>query len=195
MTFRWGFETKKLSKTWAEFTEVLQPPTSLSNKAKPYVLCNHCRIILCHPNRNAQKSPSSMRKHLRGCTPYQKKATSSDNPTLLELFNSDRSPVMSGDRLKEKVLRVIVSGNLPFAFADNVEFQSLLKDAYPNCPAPTRKSAKDYLQSRADGTREDLKAKLAVNDSKVSLVLDAWTSRSSHSFLGTLSAFPLAVTG
>ena len=136
-----------------------------------------------------------MRKHLKGCTPYQKSATTSDSPTLLDFLNSDRSQVMSRDRLKEKVLRVIVSGNLPFAFADNVEFQSLLKDAYPDCPAPTRKSAKDYLQSRADGTREDLKAKLAINDSKVSLVLDAWTTRSSHSFLGTVSPLRLAVTG
>jgi len=88
-----------------------------------------------------------MRKHLKGCTPYQKSAATSDSPTLLDILNSDRSQVMSRDRLKEKVLRIIVSGNLPFAFADNVEFQSLLKDAYPDCSAPTRKTAKEYLQS------------------------------------------------
>jgi hypothetical protein len=102
---------------------------------------------------------------------------------------------MNSERLKEKVLRVIVSGNLPFALVDNVEFQSLLKDAYPDCPAPTRKSAKDYLQSRVDRTRDDLKAKLAINDSKVSLVLDAWTTRSSHSFLGISPPLVFAVTG
>ena len=193
--FRWAFETKKLSKVWSEFAEVLQPPTSSKSKATPYVFCNHCRIVLSHPNRNAEKSPSGMTKHLKGCTPYQKSArsrndegTSSDGQTLLELLNPDsfnKNQVMSCDRLKEAVLRIIVSGNLPFSFADNAELQSLLKDAYPDSQPPNRKSARDYLQSRAEATREDLKAKLAANDSKVSLVLDAWTTKSSLSFLGT----------
>jgi hypothetical protein len=147
--FRWGFETKKLSKVWAEFAEILQPPTFSKAKATPYVFCNHYCIVLSHPNHNAEKSPSSMMKHLKGCTPYQKSSRSrndegisSDGQTLLELLNPDafnKNQVMSCDRLKEAVLRIIISGNLPFSFADNAELQSLLKDAYPDSPPPNRK--------------------------------------------------------
>jgi len=161
---------------------------STKSKATPYVLCNCCRIALSHPNRNAEKSPSAMKKHLRGCTPYQKSVRnmSSDNQTLSDLFGSQHNQLMNRDRLKETVLRIIISGNLPFSFVDSLEFQALLQEAYPSCPPLNWKSARDYLQSVVDRTKEDLKAKLAANDSKISLVLDAWTTRSSLSFLGTL---------
>ena len=169
----------------------------MKSKATPYVLCNHCRIALSHPNRNAEKSPSAMKKHLRGCTPYQKSVRnmSSDNQTLSDLFGSQHNQLINRDRFKETVLRIIISGNLPFSFIDNLEFQALLQEAHSSSPPPNRKSAQDYLQSVVDRTKEDLKAKLVANDSKISLVLDAWTTRSSHSFLGTISPLPLAVTG
>jgi hypothetical protein len=128
-----------------------------------------------------------MRKHLKGCFPYRQLFRNMDNQTLPDLFGSSQKQVMNRDRLKETVLRVIVSANLPFSFADNLEFQTLLQEAYPSCQPPNRKSARDYLQSVVDRTKEDLKAKLAANDSKISLVLDAWTTRSSLSFLGNLS--------
>jgi len=139
-----------------------------------------------------------MRKHLKGCFPYRQLFRNMDNQTLQDLFGSSQKQkqIMNRDRLKETVLWVIVSGNLPFSFADNLEFQTLLREAYPSCQPPNRKSARDYLQSVVDRTTEDLKAKLATNDSKISLVLDAWTTRSSLSFLGNLSPLSLfAVTG
>jgi len=144
-----------------------------------------------------------MTKHLKGCTLYQKsgrrsdtESTSSSNrQSVMELLNSkesDPNQVMSRDRLKERVLRIIVSGNLPLSFADNTELRALLKDAYPDCSPPNRKSAHEYLQSRSDATVADIKAKLAANESKVNLVLDGWTTRSNLSFLGTS---PFSVTG
>lgn len=173
---------------------------STKGKAVPQVLCNHCRTALSHPNRNAEKSPSGMTKHLKGCNIYQKSGrlndsestssstSSSNGQSVVELLNpkeSDPNQVMSRDRLKERVLRIIVSGNLPFSFADNADLRTLLKDAYPDCPLPNRKSTHEYLQSRSDAALRDIKAKLAANESKVNLVLDAWTSRSNLSFLGT----------
>jgi hypothetical protein len=140
-----------------------------------------------------------MSKHLKGCSPYQKSARkdqATTSNTLPDLFNgngSDTIAVMSRDRLKEAVLRIIVSGNLPFAFADNPEFRKLLHDAYPDALLPNRKSVREYLASRAETSVQDVKARLAANDSKVSIVLDAWTNRSNLSFLGT-SPF-LRVTG
>jgi hypothetical protein len=112
----------------------------------------------------------------------------STSGTISNLFQpSEPLAVMSRDLLKERVLRIVVSGNLPFSFVDNVELRALLKDAYPDCPLPNRKAAREYLQSRADAAVSRIQAKLAANDSKVSLVLDAWTSRSNLSFLGISS--------
>lgn len=142
-------------------------------------------------------------KHLKGCIPYQKSGrpsnneptSSSNHQSVIELLNSkesDSNQVMSRDRLKERVLRIIVSGNLPLSFADNIELRALLKDTYPDYSPHNWKSAHEYLQSRSDATVADIKAKLVANEFKVNLVLDAWTTRSNLSFLGT---FPFSVAG
>jgi hypothetical protein len=94
--------------------------------------------------------------------------------------------VITKDRLKEKVLRIIVAGNLPFSFAEQPEFQQLLTDAYPDCnPLPNRKTMTEYLKSKATATKLDLKDRLVKNTSKVSLALDVWTTRTNLAFLGT----------
>ena len=103
-------------------------------------------------------------------------------------WNSARDrQVMGRDRLKEKVLRVVISGNLPFSFCENLEFIDLLNDAYPDCPTPTRKTLVDYLHSKATLTKVELKALLAKLDSKVSLALDIWVTRTGLAFLGIIS--------
>jgi len=91
---------------------------------------------------------------------------------------------MTRDRVKEKVLRIIIAGNLPFSFAENGELVDLLKDAYPDCPPPSRKAIVDYLKSKATLTRLEMKEKLAQLDSKVSIALDIWTTRTNVAFLG-----------
>ena len=103
-----------------------------------------------------------------------------------EAINSKRSKEpMSHHHVKETVLRIIIAANLHFAFTNNGEFQALVKHAYPDNTPPSRKSRREYLLSRTDGTKNNLKAKLAANESKVSLVLDVWTTRTNLSFLGT----------
>ena len=155
----------------------------------PHVLYTHCRTVLTHSNCNANKSSSGMTKHLKGCKLYSKSIHNNQvttSATITDLFDRlESNLVMSWDHLKEKVLRIIVSGNLLFLFENNVELHALLKDAYLNCPLPTRKTARDYLQSQIDATILMVKAKLTANDFKVSLVLDTWTTRSNLSFLST----------
>ena len=66
----------------------------------------------------------------------------------MELLNSKESnsnQVMNRDRLKERVLRIIVSGNLPLSFADNTELRALLHDAYLDYLLSNRKSVHEYL--------------------------------------------------
>src|SRR5579859_3629235 len=98
---------------------------------------------------------------------------------------------MTWERLKEKVLHIIISENLPFAFVQNVEFQSLCTDAYPDCiPLSNRRIMCDYLKAKAEESKAQLKKRLRKNDSKVNLVLDVWTTRSNLVFLGNYSLPP-----
>ena len=110
-------------------------------------------------------------------------------PDLFDNFfdipNPRKRPVMTCDRVKEKVLRIIIAGNLPFSIAEPGEFVDLLNDAYPDCPPPTRKAIMDHLKAKAMLTKLKLKESLAKNDSKISLALDVWTTRTNLSFLGT----------
>ena len=137
-----------------------------------------------------------MTKHLKGCTRYQKSGRLSDTESasffncqsVMKLLNSKKSNsnhVMKRDCLKEKVLRIIVLSNMSLFFADNTELWALLKNAYSNCSLPNRKSAHEYLQLRFYATVADIKAKLVANESKINLVLNAWTTRSNLSFLDT----------
>jgi|SRR5437667_10128666 len=184
----WAFETKKSSKAWPEFIETVH-----CKDGTAHVLCRHCHTAVRHPNRDANKSPSNMQKHLAACVKYRQhlQNQAGEHSPRVDLFDSlfnsssprDR-PVMTRDRVKEKVLRIIIAGNLPFSFAENGELVDLLKDAYPDCPPPSRKAIVDYLKSKATLTRLEMKEKLAQLDSKVSIALDIWTTRTNLAFLG-----------
>ena len=139
-----------------------------------------------------------MTRHLKTCAKYSKhikkmagEVTVDPAVDLFEdFFNSvtprDR-PVTTRDRIKEKVLRIIISGNLSFSFAENADFIDLLKDAYPDCTPPNRKAVVDYLKAKATLTRHELQGELAQLDSKVSTALDIWTTRTGYAFLGMSS--------
>lgn len=96
-----------------------------------------------------------------------------------------QSKVMTNDRLCERVLRVIVAGNLSFSQAENPELRSLLAEGFPDCDLPSRRAIADRLKSEAKLARSTLKDRLAEVDSKVSLALDAWHSKVGNmEFLG-----------
>lgn len=154
-----------------------------------------------HPNRDAHKSPTNMAKHLKGCFKYQAylrdqrvNDPQSHVDSFTDFFNDvhPTRPVMTTELLCEKVLRIIVAGNLAFAQAENAELVDLLKDSYPDCTPPSRKAVVDLLHRSATAARRDISNKLMDLDSKVSLALDVWTTRHNLAFLGT---FSLLVTG
>jgi len=134
---------------------------------------------------------SQYKAHLRREAGYDGNATSHQGMEMIDDLmgwsSACDSQVMSHDRLKEKVLRIIISGNLSFSFAENPEFVDLLNDAFPDCPAPTRKTVVDYLRSKATLTKAELAELLAKPDSHVSLALDIWVTRTGLAFLGVTS--------
>ena len=139
-----------------------------------------------------------MSKHLKICSSFRRKLQiqAGEHSPAVDLFDEwigaastrDR-PVTSRDGVKERVLRIIISGNLPFSFVDNIELLELLKDAYPDLPPPNRKAIVELLKSKATLSRHEMKVRLAALDSKVSLALDIWTTRTNLAFLGMSSGF------
>jgi len=101
-----------------------------------------------------------------------------------ESHDPRRRGVMTNDFLCEKVLRIIIAGNLPFYHAENAELVDHLKDAYPDCTPPTRKAVMDLLKTNVARARMELVEKLSRVDSKVSLAMDCWTTRNNIGFLG-----------
>ena len=106
-----------------------------------------------------------------------------------DFFKGNRQPkAMTSDRLCESVLKLIVAGNLSFRQAENPALQDLLQEAFPSCTLPTQRSVAQRLKSEAQLARGNLRDRLDMVDSKVSLALDAWHSKVGNmEFLGTTS--------
>jgi hypothetical protein len=179
--FKFAFETAKFSETWKEFAEGVN-----CKDGSPGLMCNHCSKVVLHPNRTADKSPSSLGKHLDHCPCYKQKKGNALTDYLTEWINEGSIPrVMTTDCLQEQVLRIIIAGNLPFYFAENKEFKSLLKDAYPFCNPPTRKGLADLLADKAQEGRAAFHEVAATLDCKIHLALDCWSTRTNIGYLGT----------
>ena len=103
-----------------------------------------------------------------------------------------KRPVMTSDRLKDQILRIIISGNHTFASVEDEEFRDLLREAFPDCNIPSRWTLVEYLSSKAKLVKIDLQKELAANNSKISLALDVWTTRSNLAFLGTFLGLSLS---
>ena len=179
---------------WEEFVETVH-----TKEFTPHVICKHCKTSLKHPNVCPNQSPSGMTRHLRHCHGYQQlqRAAEDHSASIQDFFTSmdpRNQPVMTADRIKDRILRIIVSGSLPFAFVENVEFVDLVKDAYPNCPVPTRRALVDHLKSKATCSKKETSARARRSQSRPSLAMDIWTTRSHLAFLGMSSLFPLPLS-
>jgi len=95
---------------------------------------------------------------------------------------------MTTDRLCESVLRILIVGNLSFGQAENPKLVELLKEAFPQCNTPNRKSVAKRSKKEAGLARTGLIEWCEAIDSKVSLALDGWHSKVGNmEFLGTSS--------
>ena len=146
-----------------------------------------------------------MRRHLNKCRTYaryRRQLTGESGPDISDSLytchgwtNTHARPVMTADRLAEKLLRIVVSANQPFIFIKNQEFPDLLEEAVPKCPVPSRQIMPDLLSANANHAISELRQELADNDFKVSLALDVWTTRKNYAFLSTFHALYELVTG
>ena len=93
--------------------------------------------------------------------------------------------------ITELILKFFISGNISFQQGENEYLQRLIKlipiDGNTFARCPSREVIRSRLTQHADIAADDLKSMLLDNDSKVSLALDCWTSRTNSAFLGTSS--------
>jgi hypothetical protein len=184
--FKFGFETRKTADYWKEVHEAVEKRTGLA-----CVVCMHCKWWTRHPNADPSMSTSTLKRHIDERCKTFKKIKLSDGRTPGDLFEemfNIRRP-MTTDRLCEEVLKVIVEGNLSFRQAENPALQSLLREAFPSCTVPNRRSVATRLKTEASLARAALAIRFEDVDSKVSIALDAWHSRNNNmEFLGEFPA-------
>jgi len=103
-----------------------------------------------------------------------------------DFFKANRQlQAMTSDRLCELILQIIVVGILSFRQAENPKLQELLALAFPSCDPPNERSVTQRLKSEAQLARGNLRDRVEVINSRMSLALDAWHSKVGNmEFLG-----------
>ena len=182
--YTFAFEGEKTSSFWAEFFECLEPKKNVVR-----VACKHCFWTTPHPNNHGY-STSKMGTHLGRCTVFKARKAKSVVDTLIEGGNRPyRETKMTSEKLTEGVLNGAIYSNISWNAATNPVWMKLLQDAYPNLKTPDRRALALLLEKKAKEATTDLKRRLRLNNSKVSLALDAWTCRSNNTAFQGISPF------
>jgi hypothetical protein len=92
---------------------------------------------------------------------------------------------MTSEKLCERLLRVAIAGNMSFRAATNPEMIELLSEAWPEIDMPNRRGLKNCLMKLAVHGKSDLKERLLLNESKISIACDGWKSSNNINFMGT----------
>ena len=112
----------------------------------------------------------------------------------MDIFSTTSSKdctLTNQNSITELILKFFISGNVSFQQGENEYLQRLIKlipingNTFARCPS--RKVIRSRLTEHADNATDDLRSILLDNDSKISLALDCWTSRTNSAFLGTSS--------
>jgi hypothetical protein len=133
-----------------------------------------------------------MRKHILLSCPVVKKFQASTRRAIdqpgISRFLSSTPKAVGQEEINEQTLKYFISGNTAFNQGSNPELTKLLKLAQlakVEIKAPSRKVLRDRLQKHYLVADSDLKETFKALDSKISLALDAWSTRGMRAFLGT----------
>jgi len=141
-----------------------------------------------HP-QNGDGTTTSLIRHLKNCQSFIKYKASGpkEEVAFFKKGMSNATNEITTAFVHDQLLKFFITGNIPFAQAENPEFKtllSLIKIDGKQYQSPSRKVLRANLTSWADLAREELKTLLTENDSKISLALDCWTSRRRHAYIG-----------
>jgi hypothetical protein len=162
--------------------EVVDP-----RKKVALIACKGCKWITPHPNSTRRYSTSKMGPHLDDCSVHRL----AKRKTIAErLAEQAKRPYMdtkmTSAKLTEKVMNAAIQSNLSWSSATNPAWSSLLHEAWPELNIPNRCSLPALLETKANEARDDLKSRLLLNKTKISLALDGWSVKD-MSFQGTHS--------
>jgi hypothetical protein len=184
-------EKNRHSPYWGHFKNCVDPKAG-----RAYMVCKYCNTKTAHPGCTTKKNTSGMKYHLDNCIKYklaenERRRAEGESVGIEGDFFAEVQPtdsptrgLMSAEKLCEQVLRIITEGNLPFSFAENCEMIKLEKHAYPVVNPPNRRSVAARLKKNVGKEKQRLRERLAEVDSRISLALDAWTTRNNTAFLG-----------
>jgi hypothetical protein len=175
---KWRFENLKgtSSPAYDHYLEALNTGTN-----EPVLVCKYCKTTTyAHPGRNCQGTTTSLGRHTRACTVKKELDSAKAKKKPMDKYVKNKPDITV---VRQQVLKFFISGNIPFKQADNPEFQKLLGCIFPNTIA-SRKIIRTDLANEAKAAKLDLKVVLGKLDSKISLALDCWTSRTGFAFLG-----------
>jgi hypothetical protein len=175
------------------------------------MFCKHCHKSFAHPNLQAGRSPFSLTRHIKDkkCPVSVSDQAAGLGVDLFHTFfteNAIKREVKSQAHITEEnitecVLDWFISGDIPFAQADNPHFKKLIsmiripKEKNPSRPleevlpttmahGPSRKVLRSRLNRYYTTSESTLKEELLTNDSKLSIALDLWTGGTNYAFMG-----------
>ena len=156
--------------------------------------CLHCRRTFDHVNRNNQATTSSFINHLHRCPELKKKSQSQISEISSYFSPASRSGTtitsanVTKGEIEEQIIKYFTSANVPFNHASDQHFKMLVgMIRVDNKPfkCPSRITLRRKLTSSSEKAVDDLKQVLEDNESKISLALDCWSSRSNDAYLCT----------
>ena len=178
------------SEHWQHYDEAVHRTTGI-----PYCLCKYCHAPIMHPYTIPTNPTNSIARHYPKCSKYKSRfqEDSRSQSTMSSCFQSSGHQLNGNDitkaRVKEEILKYIISGDIPFSQVENQHFRniiSFIKVGNGPVQAPSRKVIRARLSSKSEQARDNLRTTLAAVNSKISLALDCWSTRTNYGFLGMI---------
>jgi hypothetical protein len=195
--FAWQYAKLKKAPWYEYYVEgvaIKGAPKSPYTNA-PLLKCKTCSVFMGHPYRHSMSTTTAM---AHSCISASKTSTPANQSTISSLFaNEIPREKLTSDHVRDEILKFFISGNIPFAQADNKHFRQILSwlstTDPKNPPHLSRKSLRSRLTMEAQSAKSSLHEVLKGLDSKISLALDAWSSRNGYAFLGMSLSRPMCL--
>ena len=144
------------SEVWQSFTKIIDKDSSVVKEAR----CNYCKIIIkCEAKVNGT---SALGKHLKVCKKNPNKINDDKQPVLQACSEDGSGSSITAWRFDPEMLRVaftemLITDELPFAFAERLGFRKFMSKACPRFGVPSRRTATRDVVSAYNNEKEKLK--------------------------------------
>ncbi|CAN6253636.1 unnamed protein product [Urochloa humidicola] len=177
------------SEAWHSFTKIKENGSDVVKEAR----CNYCKItIKCDSKTNGT---SSLGKHLKICKKNPNKIDDDKQPVLQASASQDGSKSsltawrFDPEMLKDAFTEMIITDELPFAFAEKQGFRKFMSKACPKFGVPSRRTSTRYVVVAYNTEKEKLKRFFKKSCERVCLTTDTWTYSQQQSYMCVTAHF------